>query len=261
MTGSPAMSAAAASAQRIRATPYARRLARERQLPLAAIRGTGPGGRITGADIAGHMPALADMRHSFEGRSAIETLRAIAGTASRAQHGATAAAHQSTTGAIPGAIVVRVDFTPVDALLVRIAELRPDVAREDICLKAAATAFRAAPGFASEGAILLMAGKQRRFLSGLGDAAVGAIAAMRSGADSSGAAALAVSFIGRAGVRPVAAQLAEGIAARLVVGAPGKDGSTDCLLSYDPARLGDQDAESCLAAFRDLVETPFRLLV
>ena len=45
---------------------------------------------------------------------------------------------------------------------------------------------------------------------------------MRERAEVSGDAALAVSFIGRAGIRPVAAQLAAGTAARLVVGAPDK---------------------------------------
>ena len=42
------MTTTAASPQRIRATPYARRLARDRKLPLSAIAGTGPNGRITG---------------------------------------------------------------------------------------------------------------------------------------------------------------------------------------------------------------------
>ena len=76
-----------------------------------------------------------------------------------------------------------------------------------------------------------------------------------------GAAALAVSFIGRAGIRPVAAQLVGGTPARLVVGAPDNEGCADCLLSYDPARIGDGAAEDYLASFRDLVEAPFRLLV
>ena len=49
--GRRSMSATAASPQRIRATPYARRLARERGLPLSAIAGSGPNGRITGDDL------------------------------------------------------------------------------------------------------------------------------------------------------------------------------------------------------------------
>jgi hypothetical protein len=59
----------------------------------------------------------------------------------------------------------------------------------------------------------------------------------------------------------VAAQLVGGAAARLVIGSPSKDGSADCLLSYDPLKVGDDAAEHYLSAFRDLVEAPFRLLV
>ena len=46
-----------------------------------------------------------------------------------------------------------------------------------------------------------------------------------------------------------------------MIGAPDRDGAADCLLSYDPQKTGDDIAEDLLATFRDLVETPFRLLV
>ena len=52
--GAPAPSPAATSADgagEVRASPLARRLARERGIDLATLRGTGPGGRITEADI------------------------------------------------------------------------------------------------------------------------------------------------------------------------------------------------------------------
>lgn len=44
-------SAAAAASGRLVATPYARRLARERGVDLAAVSGSGPGGRIKAADV------------------------------------------------------------------------------------------------------------------------------------------------------------------------------------------------------------------
>jgi hypothetical protein len=84
---------------------------------------------------------------------------------------------------------------------------------------------------------------------------------MRSLTQDEGPAGLAMSFIGKPGIRPVAARLVDGVPARLVVGASDKHGIADCLLSYDPARISDEDAESSLANFRDLVEAPFRLLV
>ncbi len=42
---------------RLKASPLARAMAAERQLPLAAISGTGPGGRIVKRDIEGYVPA------------------------------------------------------------------------------------------------------------------------------------------------------------------------------------------------------------
>src|SRR5262249_41802129 len=138
--------------------------------------------------------------------------------------------------------------------------------REDIYLKAAAFVLQASPFLEPKDTLMLVAGNQRRFLVGLANASLSAIAAMRSGTPSpgtpgAGTGALAISFIGKPGVRRGAAQRIGGVAARLVVGSSDKDGTADCLLSYDPAKVSDEDAETCLAIFRDLVEAPFRLLV
>lgn len=147
-------------------------------------------------------------------------------------------------------------------MLAQISELRPGISREDICLKAAVVASDALASVAPDKSLLLLAAPNRRQrLDGLADASLSTIAKMRQQADSPGEAPLAVSFLGRAGIRPVAARLIGGGVARLVVGASEKDGSAECLLSYDPSRVGDEDAEEFLATFRDLVETPFRLLV
>jgi hypothetical protein len=239
--------AASISPQRIRATPYARRLARDRKLPLAAIAGTGPNGRITAVDLRSYSPAVA--------APAVVMPAAVAAKSIAAEPSAAATV-------TPAAIVARVEFAALGALLAQIAEVNPGVSREDICLKAAALALQAAGPLDLQGAIVLLAApNERRRLAGLAEASVGAISAIRERADSSGGANLAVSFIGRAGIRPVAAQLIAGVVARLVIGAPERDGSADCLLSYDPTTLGDDVAEDYLAAFRDLVETPLRLLV
>ncbi len=54
----PAAPAPAASADgQVRASPIARRLARERGIDLSAVTGTGPNGRITERDIEGYQPA------------------------------------------------------------------------------------------------------------------------------------------------------------------------------------------------------------
>jgi hypothetical protein len=240
------MPAATASTQRIRATPYARRLARERGLPLSAIAGSGPDGRITADDLLK--------------RSSPPVAEPAVATAEMAVRPPTLEAAVAAASAA-SAIVAQVEFAALDRLLEQIVAVRTGVGREDICLKAAAIALQAAACLDHGGPILLLtAPDQRRHLAGLAEASVGAIAAMRDRAPIEGDAALAVSFIGRPGIRPVAAQLV-GTEARLVVGAPDSQGRADCLLSYDPAKLGDCDAEDYLAAFRDLVEAPFRLLV
>lgn len=58
--GAAAASSAETQSQRIKASPLARRLARERGLDLRSIRGTGPGGRIVKADVEAASAAAAE---------------------------------------------------------------------------------------------------------------------------------------------------------------------------------------------------------
>jgi pyruvate/2-oxoglutarate dehydrogenase complex dihydrolipoamide acyltransferase (E2) component len=251
---SPAASLVASP--RLRATPYARRLARERNLPLSAIAGTGPNGRIIGDDLKRFTePAL-------EPTASASKPAAVAAPVAQAPAAAPTPAASVASVTTPAAIATRVDFAALDALLQRIAEVRPDVTRMDVCLKAAANALGGAPGITADGSILLLtAPEKRQRLAGLADASVSTVAAMRTKSDTSGRAGLAVSFLGRPGVRPVAAKLIDGAPARLVIGTAEADGAADCLLSYDPAAVADDAAEDFLVSFRELVETPFRLLV
>ncbi len=53
------MNAAVAQTRRLAVSPYARRLARERALPLETLRGSGPAGRILAADVLGFVPVAA----------------------------------------------------------------------------------------------------------------------------------------------------------------------------------------------------------
>src|SRR5207248_3192606 len=54
----PAAASAPTAAGRIKASPLARRLAQEYELDLSAIRGTGPGGRVTRDDVLGAAEAV-----------------------------------------------------------------------------------------------------------------------------------------------------------------------------------------------------------
>ena len=55
--GAAPVSAAAAPAGEVRASPIARRLARERSIDLSLVTGTGPGGRIVEEDVLAYQPA------------------------------------------------------------------------------------------------------------------------------------------------------------------------------------------------------------
>jgi hypothetical protein len=159
----------------------------------------------------------------------------------------------------PSAIATTIEFRAVEALLGQIHALRSDVTRQDICLKAAALAQDlAAPGTGSTDILLLTSPSRRQVLVGVAQASLGSIAALRSRSDDGTTGGLAVSFTGRAGVRPVAAQLGGGVRMRLVI---GLGDVADCLFSYDPSQISDEAAEDFLVAFREFVETPLRLLV
>ena len=245
------MSAAAPSPapRRLRTTPYARRLARERGLPLDMIAGTGPGGRITGVDVAGFEPMLTPV-------------------SAPAQASAPAASVQSAPAPLPAAtvptasaIAITINFGAVQALLEQFGALGKAVSHEDIVLKATASAMACLPD-GRDGCILLLRGKNDGvILAAVQKASLGGIAEMRDGASATGPAGLAVSFLGRPGVRPVAARLVDGAPMRLVVGSPDRSGMADGLLSYDPERIEDDAAAEFLAALKEAVETPLRLLV
>ena len=61
-----AAAASAADAGEVRASPIARRLARERGIDLATLTGTGPGGRIVEADVLGAGDGQAEASPAFE---------------------------------------------------------------------------------------------------------------------------------------------------------------------------------------------------
>ena len=186
-------------AHRVLSTPYARRIAGERGIALAVLTGTGPNGRVTGADVLRFVPPTA-----------------TAPTAS-------APAPSEAMLPSPAALAATVDLAAIRDLLDQFAGLAPKIALVDICLKAATAALRLTPGFSGGGTtIVLTAGRAGgRTLRGLDRLALGAIAAMRDGdatADSPDIRpALAVSWIGRAGIRPVAMPISTGGPARLVI--------------------------------------------
>lgn len=213
---------------RVRSTPYARRLARERGIPLSALAGTGPNGRVTGKDVTEFVPAVAT--------AAVATVHAP----------------------MPAALAASVSLAAIRDLLPQFDDVVPAIELVDVCLKATAAALRSAPDLAT---VIVL---DSRRLAGLDRLTLGAIAALRQESDSADEAAdggdLVVTWIDRAGIRPVAMPMPEGAAARLVIAASADSDRAECLFSYDPRRIGDSEAADFLLAFKAAMEIPLRLI-
>ena len=100
-TAAPAAASAAAPAGEVRASPIARRLARERGVDIAAITGTGPGGRIVEADV---------LAAAESARAAAESGRVMASPLARRLAREQGIDLADATGTGPGGRVVEADI-------------------------------------------------------------------------------------------------------------------------------------------------------
>ena len=104
----PTPAAAAAPAGEVRASPIARRLARERGVDLATVTGTGPGGRIVESDVL----AAADAA-----RTAVEAGRLMASPLARRLAREQGIDLATVTGTGPGGRIVEADINSAAAAL------------------------------------------------------------------------------------------------------------------------------------------------
>jgi pyruvate dehydrogenase E2 component (dihydrolipoamide acetyltransferase) len=224
------------AASRVSATPYARRLARDRGVLLAAIAGTGPNGRRTGRDVLAHVATP-------------QPLPAPATTAAPAMAPATAA------------LAATVSLDAIAGLLPQFESFEPEIELVDVCLKAVAATLRSSDALAGAAIVLTPSGG---VLDGLDRLTLGAIAALRR-ADRGPAPrpdrpVLEVSWLARDGIRPIALPLRPGVAARIMLAGTLGSPLAECLMSYDPARLDDTAAADFLLAFRGWLEVPLRMI-
>jgi len=221
---------------RVVATPYARRLARDRGIPLAAIAGTGPHGRRTGRDVLAHAAAAS---------------------------AAGAAATPAAVTAMPAsaALATTVSLAAVAGLLPQFDSFEPQIELVDVCLKAASATLRESHGFSGAAIVLSPPGM---VLEGLDRLTLGAIAALRRETTQATARpeqdVLEVSWLARDGVRPISLPLRPGTAARLMLAGTIGAAQAECLIGYDPARLDDAAAADLLLAFRSWLEVPLRMI-
>jgi hypothetical protein len=241
------MNPAVARQKRFPISPYARRLARERGLPLEALRGSGPAGRILAADVLAFVPAAAP--------AAVVELDAPAATAVVAAIRTAAFSTSVALGALR------------DLLAALEASGRP-FELEDILLCAAgrtsAVSFPASTAGVS--IALEVAGRQVVFtgaadlsLTGLRTERLAAGAGSRE--DAGKPAPLSLRLLPAGDIRPVVMPLLPDRVMRLIVSVNAAGDHAECLLVADTASVDEAVAVKWLSAFKSAMEQPLRLFV
>jgi pyruvate dehydrogenase E2 component (dihydrolipoamide acetyltransferase) len=225
-------------------SPYARRLAREQGLALENITGSGPNGRIVAADI-----------EAF----------------GRARQAAAPAATTTVTAASPvsvsvSAYAIAIDLGKLQRLLADFGGAQVELTLDDMLVRAGALALEAVPGANPGGEIAVgwetgnAATRRETVIAEPHKGLISALHRRLLDAAQDGAAGLSMRRIAQAGIRPTALPLLPGHRLRLVIVAGDADIAAECLLSFDAAAIGEDDAAAFLARFRDGLETPLRLL-
>jgi hypothetical protein len=227
------------TASRIAVSPYARRLARERGIPLTALRGSGPAGRIVAADVDGHR---------------------------RVAPAAPGAAAQIA------AIATRIQLAEARSVLQGFAAAGMPFDLDDLVLRAVAC------GLDAVGATAVVAGTPiaieqvddaRRWQFVLEDVGVGSLAPLRARRlaaiaglvdQSTLPATISIRLLSASRVRPVIMPLQPQRAMRLVFAPEPSGTAAECLLSFDPLAVDEAIAATFLSEFQEYLEVPLRLL-
>jgi pyruvate dehydrogenase E2 component (dihydrolipoamide acetyltransferase) len=224
------MNAAPPMQTRRAASPYARRLARERAVALDDLAGSGPGGRVVAADILAYRPPLA------------ETLPA--------------------QPPVPTIIFsAALSLTDLFRLTTEAARAGFDIAIEDAAARAVRIALDGVPG----GIALELDGRQIMLGTDAG-LSIGAergqrLAALASDADASAEpAAASLLVLSAARVVPVALPLLPGRAIRLVLAVDRDQEHGHALLQARPGAITEARAMAVLGAFATALEEPLALL-
>lgn len=233
---------------RLAVSPYARRLARERSLPLKALSGSGPGGRILAADVLGFVPVAAPVVES----DVVAPTAAPSPTASRIAAFATSVA----LGALQDLLAALENSGNIFAI-------------DDVLLRAAGRAFAEIPDASKVGGTsvaLELAGRQTVFAV-IPEMPLTSLRAMRLAALADGRdetetpADLSLWLLPASDIRPVMMPLLPRRAMRLTVSLNTADGHAECLLIADAASIDEAIAAAWLAALKSTIEHPLRLFV
>jgi pyruvate/2-oxoglutarate dehydrogenase complex dihydrolipoamide acyltransferase (E2) component len=233
------MSAAIAQPDRRAASPYAKRLARERGIPLELLTGSGPAKRIVAADIIAFVPSVV----------------------------APAVALRVAPASAFGATV---SIEALQRVLAGFAEAQSPFALEDVVLRAAGCAIDDMTGatdlegkpialevkFGGRSAQLVFTDVRKQSLAPLRDRRVAAEDAELDQANLP--AVLSMRLLQASGVEPVYLPLLEGRSMRLILVAGQRDAR--CLLSFDAQLVDEEIAAEILRRFKSYLESPLLLL-
>jgi pyruvate dehydrogenase E2 component (dihydrolipoamide acetyltransferase) len=216
------------------ASPYARKLARERGIALDMLRGSGPSGRVVAADVTGLVP-VAEARRRSTGRQA-------------------------------SALGATVALGTLQRLLADFTEAGTPFGLEDVVLRAAGCALDDVPGATRlEGAPVALETVPQVVFADIRKSSLAPLRARRLAARAAGEdqsqmpAALSLRPLRASGVRPVMMPLLGGCPMRLVL-AIG-DNAAEALLVFDAATVDEDTAGEFLVRFKGYLEVPLRLLV
>jgi hypothetical protein len=218
--------------RRVAASPYAKRLARERDIALFDLIGSGPDGRIVAADVLGYRPKA----------PAPATLTAA-----------------STVGAFAAGI----SLSAIETLLAGFADAGTPFDFEDVALRAAGCSIDDVPGVAqiSDAPVALEGRDRQTVFTGLRRQSLAPLRKRRLETvedDAAQPASLSLRIVTGNGIRPVGMPLKAGRPMRLVLTVEA--GHAEALLSFDSALVADDDAAELLSRFKAYLEKPLRLL-
>jgi pyruvate dehydrogenase E2 component (dihydrolipoamide acetyltransferase) len=225
------------------ASPYARKLARERGIVLADLSGSGPAGRVVAADVLSFVrPAVA--------ASPLPELT-VPGASHRPMPQA---------AAFVAALAAEIDLGRLQELIRRFADAQLTVSVDGLLLRAAARCLSAID---LKGATGWETGKGETLIIDADNLSLGTLQAMLDGdAAPAGApvpATLSIRRLKSAGIRAVSMPIRPYHRLRLVLS--GDDtGQIDCLLCFDSASIDEDRAVDFLARFKEDIEMPLRLL-
>ncbi|WP_421915074.1 E3 binding domain-containing protein [Mesorhizobium sp.] len=239
------MNVAVAHTRRLAVSPYARRLARERALPLETLHGSGPGGRILAVDVLGFIPVAEPVGSP--------TVVANAAAPPVAAPRIAAFAASIALGALKDLLAaLEVSGNAFDI--------------DDVLLRAAGRAFAEIPDIAKGEApvALELAGRQmvaspETPLTSMREARLAALADDRN--DAGKPAALSLCLLPTSDIRPVMMPLLMGRVMRLTVSVSDAGDHAQCLLTVDTASVEEGTASTWLSVLKSAMENPLRLFV